>query len=226
MSDAEIQVLAPGSTGGSRDTVQTMKLRLTATILVALGATACSEGPSPAAQIDTSFVLRDESGEVVSSTDFDGRIRLVFFGFASCPDICPITLNNIAAALRLLGPRAEDVAVLFISVDPKRDSPEVLARYTDSFHPSIVGLTGTYEQLLEVTQAYRTTFGHTVSRDGAEHALNREAYEAAEPGDDYVPFHSSQVYLLGRDGELLDVIGYGSKPSDIAASLEQAIGEG
>ena len=106
-----------------------------------------------------SVTMVDETGQVATVDDYDGYTRLVFFGFASCPDICPITLSYIGTALNALGPLEPQVKVIFISVDPKRDTPEVIARYTDAFHPSIIGFTGDYDQVTAVTAGFRTSFG-------------------------------------------------------------------
>lgn len=200
--------------------------RLTILILATAlsSVSACQKSPEQvwvsAPDLNISFELTDESGKVVGSDMYGGRLRLVFFGFASCPDICPVTLQNIGMALNSLGPLAEQVTVLFISVDPKRDTPDVLKDYTDAFHPSVIGLTGTYEQLLAVTSGFRTTFGYTLtSEDGQDRPLSREDYESLAPDASYFPFHSSQVYVIGVNDELLDIIGYGSKPPLIEEKL-------
>ena len=174
----------------------------------------------PLADFDPSFRLIDENGQTVTDEDFDSQLRLVFFGYTSCPDICPITLTSISAALESLGDRATDVSVLFISIDPKRDTPDRLQAYTGAFHPSITGLTGNWLQIEAVTAGFRTTFGFTV-RDGtgAEQPLNRIEYETIPAFSDYTPFHSSQVYVIGSNNELLDIIGYGSTPARIEETL-------
>jgi protein SCO1/2 len=202
--------------------------KLTVLILAAaLGSIAgCQKAPQQVwvgqAELDTSFELTDESGNTVSSDQFSGRLRLVFFGFASCPDICPITLQNVGLALNSLGPVADDVTVLFISIDPKRDTPEVLREYTDLFHPSIIGLTGTYDQLSAVTTGFRTTFGYTLSSgEGQDRPLTRDEYESISPDASYLPFHSSKVYVIGPDDDLLDIIGYGSTPPVIEEKLRE-----
>jgi len=197
-------------------------------LLFLLAAIACVSGCQKAPEqvwmstpeLDISFDLTDENGNRATSDSFSGRLRLVFFGFASCPDICPVTLQNIGIALKSLGPLAEQVTVLFVSVDPKRDTPDVLKDYTDAFHPSIIGLTGTHDQLSEVTSGFRTTFGYTMTtEDGQELPLSREQYEELPDSANYFPYHSSKVYLIGRKDELLDLIGYGSKPAQIEEKL-------
>jgi protein SCO1/2 len=204
-----------------------MPLILKAFILVfVLALAACQQESehrsTPTINIDLSYELIDESANVVSLDAFDAQLRLVFFGFTTCPDICPITLQNVATALRSMDSSATDVTVLLISIDPNRDTPERLARYTDAFHPAVVGLTASYEQITSVTTEFRTTFGHTMTdSDGQERPLNQAEYEALPPTAAYNPFHSSQLYVIGANGELLDIIGYGSTPSQIEETLHK-----
>lgn len=181
------------------------------------------EAPRPAASpIELAFELTDETGSIVDQASFDDPLKLVFFGFTSCPDICPITLQNVGVALRSLDAGASDVTVLFVSVDPRRDTPERLTLYADAFHPSIVGLTGSWEQLTAVTSLFRTTFGHTVADEsGGQQPLSQSEYESLPEGAEYSPFHSSQLYIVGANGHLLDIIGYGSPPSTIEAILRK-----
>jgi cytochrome oxidase Cu insertion factor (SCO1/SenC/PrrC family) len=200
--------------------------RLTISFIVFIAIGGCQKASQQAVvampELDISFELTDETGSTVTAEEFRGALRLVFFGFASCPDICPITLRNVGLALDALGPLADEVTVLFISVDPKRDTPDVLGEYTDLFHPAIVGLSGTYDQLTKVTTGFRTTFGYTLSSaDGQDRPLSREEYESLPAEASYFPFHSSKVYLIGPDDELLDIIGYGSLPTQIEETLRE-----
>lgn len=183
--------------------------------------------PTNATEIaDALFIeMRDEAGQVVTIADYDGAMRLVFFGFSACPDICPMTLAYIGTALNSLGPLGEQVVVLFVSVDPKRDTPEVLTEYTEAIHPAIIGLTGSYDRIQAVTAGFRTTFGHAMVVDGKSRPLTKQEYEELTPDAPYVPFHNSQIYLLGADGELRDVIGYGSDGGEIEAILRAHLDE-
>ncbi len=190
---------------------------------LALVGAGCEPRQAPPDDFDFSFDLVDENGEAATSGDYSGHLRLVFFGYTSCPDICPVTLLNVTTAIRALGPLAEDIIVLFISVDPQRDRPEVLASYTAAFHPSVIGLTGSYEQLVEVTGRFRTTFGFNVTVEGVDRPLSEDEYLALEPGARYTPYHGSQVYMLGRDGELLDIIGFGTNPDLIEKKLREVL---
>jgi len=183
---------------------------------------ASDQSAAPTIDIDMSFELVDETAKTVAMDDYDAQLRLVFFGFTTCPDICPITLQNVGMALNSMESKPTDVTVLFISIDPKRDSPERLAQYTGAFHSAVVGLTGSYEQIVAVTTEFRTTFGHTmIDADGQERPLSQEDYESLPPTAAYNPFHSSQLYVIGSDGELLDIIGYGSTPSQIEETLRE-----
>ena len=151
------------------------------------------------------FELLDHHGETVTERSFDGRLRLVFFGFTHCPDVCPTTLFEVAKAMRYLGEDAVNVQPLFISVDRENDTPEQLARYVAAFHPSLVGLTGSKRQLDAVAASFNVTYG-------------------VEPAtsDTSVPdsvFHSAYLFLMDRQGEFLDVFGYGTKADFIAARL-------
>lgn len=103
------------------------------------------------------FELVDHTGKTVTDKDFRGRFMLVYFGFTFCPDVCPSGLQVISEALDRVGPKAERIVPLFISVDPERDTPAQLAQYVQSFHPRLVGLTGTPEQIEVALKAYRST---------------------------------------------------------------------
>src|SRR4051794_23249211 len=100
------------------------------------------------------FTLTDQTGKRVTDQDFRGKFLLVFFGFTNCPDVCPTALQVMAAALDKLGRNAERVAPVFISIDPEHNKPAVLASYVASFHPRLVGLTGSQAEIDAVTKSY------------------------------------------------------------------------
>ncbi|MDZ7685256.1 MAG: SCO family protein [Gammaproteobacteria bacterium] len=118
------------------------------------------------------FTLTDENGNTVTAEGFRGDIVLLFFGFTHCPDFCPTTLSKLSRALADLGDARTDVTVLFVSVDPKRDGPEALRRYTSSFAPEIVGLTGTMDQLESLAKRYRTTFSYGAPDDAGYYSVS------------------------------------------------------
>ena len=140
------------------------------------------------ATIGGPFRLTDQNGRTVTEQDFKGAPFLVFFGFTHCPDVCPTTLFEVSEILRTLGPDAARVRVAFITVDPERDSPAQLASYLKSFHPRLVGLTGTPAEIEAVTKAYRVY-----------------VKKVADPksGAGYTFDHSAIIYLMGPDGAYL-----------------------
>lgn len=150
------------------------------------------------------FRLTDHTGREVTEADYQGRYLLVFFGFTYCPDICPMELQVMAAALDVLGPDAERVQPLFISVDPQRDTPEQMAEYVALFDDRIIGLTGTAEQVAAAARAYRV-------------------YYARGPGDDqnYQVDHSTFTYLMGPDGAFLTVFPRGTDAEAMAAATRR-----
>ena len=161
-------------------------------------------GRSAVAGIGGPFTLTDGNGKQVTDQDFRGKYMLVFFGFTFCPDICPTTLNMVSDALDRLGPKADKIAPLFITVDPKRDTPAVVKQYAAAFGPRIVGLTGTPEQIKAVAKAYRVYY--------AEHRTGEG------PGD-YSMDHSSVMYLMGPDGTFVAPLRAEQSGADIAATL-------
>lgn len=150
------------------------------------------------------FMLTDHTGKRVSDQDYRGRYMLVFFGFTFCPDVCPTALQVSAAALEKLGAKADRVVPLFISVDPERDTPEAMARYVASFHPRLVGLTGTSGEIEEVAKAYRVYY-------------RRAKDERSAAG--YTMDHSSIVYLMGPDGKFITHFTHTTSPDAMAAGI-------
>lgn len=132
--------------------------------------------------IRASFNLVESDGQPVTERSFRGKFLLIYFGYTSCRDVCPTTLTSIAAALDRLGDRAQQVQPLFITVDPDRDTPEVIQRYVRSFTPRLIGLTGTAAELHRVARQYgiRSTVNPDLTLD-----------------------HSSVIYLVGKDGQVI-----------------------
>ena len=110
------------------------------------------------ADIRSEFSLIDHTGQEVTQADYADRWQLVFFGFTNCPDVCPTTLAYMASVLDLLGKDADQVAPIFITVDPERDTVPVMAEYVSAFHPRLIGLTGTGAQVAEATRSFRTWY--------------------------------------------------------------------
>ena len=135
------------------------------------------------ALVVSDFELVDQDGATVRDEDLRGRFQLVFFGFTACPDICPTTLTNITAVLEELGPDAESLVPLLITVDPERDTPAVLQEYLTAFDPRIRGLTGSPEQVAAALKSFRV------------YAARRDL-----EGGDYTMDHSTFIYLMDPDG--------------------------
>jgi len=134
------------------------------------------------------FALTDQDGKRVTDKDFRGRYTLVFFGFTMCPDVCPSALQVMAAALEKLGAKGQQLTPVFITVDPERDTPAQLAGYVKSFHPRLVGLTGTPAEIEAVTKAYRVY-------------VKKVPDPKSSAG--YTFDHSAIIYLMGPDGAYL-----------------------
>ena len=123
------------------------------------------------------FTLMAPDGTTVTDKTYHGKWLLVFFGYTSCPDICPTTLYEIAAVIEELGPDATKLQPIFITVDPERDTPEVMGKYTASFHPRIVGLTGSPQQVAAVVREYRAhSAGHKTGAGAEDHPVNHSTY--------------------------------------------------
>lgn len=176
--------------------------------LAVTGSRAPEVGTSAASSVVAEFELTGHDGVVRTADDFRGKWTLVFFGFTNCPDICPTTLAEIAQVMDDLGPRAEAVQPLFISVDSDRDRPETLAEYVPQFHPSILGLAGTPEQI-EAAAASFKIFYERVLEDAAP--------------DGYTMGHTSQVFLFDPDAGFVRLYGYGTPASEITADLRARI---
>jgi len=140
------------------------------------------------ATIGGPFEMVDHNGRQVSDQTFKGRYLLVFFGFTHCPDICPAALQTVTAALERMGPKADKIAPLFVSVDPERDTPEILKEYLSYFDARIIALTGSQEQVAKMVKTYRAY---------ARKVPNSEA------ADDYTVDHSAFLYLMAPDGTFI-----------------------
>jgi cytochrome oxidase Cu insertion factor (SCO1/SenC/PrrC family) len=132
------------------------------------------------------FTLIDHTGRTRKDSDFRGKLMIVYFGYTFCPDVCPADLMAITQALDELGPGADDIQPIFITVDPERDN-KVLAEYVRAFHKSLIGLTGSPEEIRKVANAYKAFYAKVPpARDG-----------------DYAIDHTGVIYLMGRSGEYL-----------------------
>lgn len=163
-----------------------------------------------AAQIGGPFELTDQAGKPVDQGVLKHKWSAVFFGFTYCPEACPTTLLALGQAEKLLGPKAKDFQTVFISVDPQRDTPKVLANYlsNSSFPQHTLGLTGTPQQVADVAGRYHVF------------------YQKAGDGPDYQINHSTITYLMGPAGRFVCVIPYGDTPQAMAGKIEAAMKQG
>jgi protein SCO1/2 len=132
-------------------------------------------------------MMRATDGKEVSATDFRGKVTLLYFGYTFCPDVCPTTLLNLTLALKKLGPLADNVRVLFVTVDPNRDSLQTMKQYTSAFAPQVVGLRGSTDQLAGLAKRYRVAYS---------------VKQATTKDHPYEVTHSSAVYAFDRNGEV------------------------
>jgi len=172
------------------------------------------------AQVGGAFTLTDHTGKIVRDTDFQGKILLVYFGFTQCPDVCPATLMTLTKTMALLGDKADQVTPLFISVDPGRDTPEVLANFLSNFDKHIIGLTGTPEQIKQVEETYKVYAAKKETPKTPQDAAKFEDTSA-----DYSVDHSSYLYIMDRDGKFLTVMPSDAKPQEISNTISRYLGQ-
>ncbi|AGH49777.1 electron transport protein SCO1/SenC [Sphingomonas sp. MM-1] len=186
------------------------KARLAAILLPLLFA-ACQappgEAPLAGARIGGPFTLTSQTGAKVSDTQFAGKYRLIYFGYSYCPDVCPVDLQKLMQGLARLEKsdpaKAARIQPIFITVDPARDTPAVLAQYVPAFHPRLIGLTGTEAEIAAVAKEYAIY------------------YRKADGGtaDAYLVDHARQATLFGPKGEPIALIPQEGTPDEIAAEL-------
>jgi protein SCO1/2 len=152
------------------------------------------------------FTLVDQTGRTVTDQDFRGRYMLVFFGFTHCPDVCPTELQVMSASLDELGPKAEQVVPIFITLDPERDTPAAMGAYVKNFGSRFVGLTGSPEAIVGAADAYRVAYAK-VQED-----ISKPDYSIDHPG---------LVYLMGKDGEYITQFTYGTPAAKMTETLRR-----
>ncbi|HEV2079134.1 MAG TPA: SCO family protein [Allosphingosinicella sp.] len=190
------------------------RLSLILSVVAALLLCACSKAesespPLQGARLGGPFTLTDHNGRQVSDRDFEGKHRLVYFGFTYCPDVCPVDLQTIGQGLRKLEKSdpavAAQVQPIFITVDPQRDTPAVLKEYVKAFHPRLIGLTGSPDQIASVVKAHGSYF----ARQGEGGAK------------DYLVDHMRVVLLFGPKGEPIAIIPHDKGAEALASELKR-----
>ena len=153
------------------------------------------------------FTLVDEDGKAVTDQDFRDKWLLVYFGYTYCPDVCPTSLARNAGAIDLLNDKGKQVVPVLITVDPQRDTPEKLKDYVRSFHPRMLGLTGTPEQIAQVAREYRVFYMKPPQTDD----------------NTYLVDHSSLSYLIGPDGRFVRHFSHQASPQQVADQLNKLL---
>ena len=180
------------------------------------GFAAAEEQPSAAQMMDDlmygrgtvggPFTLTDPTGRKRSDSEFRGKLMIVYFGYAYCPDVCPADLMAITQALDALGPAAEGIQPVFITVDPERDA-RVLADYVAAFHPSLIGLTGSPEEIRKVANAYKAFYAKVPIELSGEYSID----------------HAGVIYLMGRDGQYLGFMPPQTSPDRLTEVLRKHV---
>lgn len=152
------------------------------------------------------FTLVDQTGRTVTDQDFRGRYMLVFFGFTHCPDVCPAELQVMSASLDELGPKADEIVPIFITLDPERDTQEAMGAFVKNFGSRFVGLTGSPEAIAAAADAYRVAYAKIWE-------------DTRKP--DYSIDHSGLVYLMGKDGEYITQFPYGTPAAKMTETLRR-----
>jgi len=178
---------------------------------------ACSHAPPPWQLNDVSghlpdlqFHLTSDTGKPMSAADLRGKYVMMYFGYTHCPDVCPLTLVHLHLVMQQLGTDAAKVRILFVSVDPARDTPQVLHQYVTAFDPRIVGLTGSPQEIAVVAKRYRSAFN----------------IDEKQADGTYTVSHGSIIYIFDRDGHAR-LLGNSSdiKPEAITHDLKLLIGQ-
>jgi len=161
------------------------------------------------ALIGGAFDLIDHTGKRVSDKDYRGKFMLVYFGFTYCPDVCPTELQHIAGALDVIGEKRRKLMTpLFVTIDPERDTRELMATYVENFHPDIVGLVGTVEKIKAMGKAYRVYFKKVKEKDSP---------------DGYTMDHSALVFLMDDKGQYVRHFSYGTDSDRMAKGIMEAM---
>lgn len=160
------------------------------------------------------FNLIDHKGVPKTDKDFQGKYMLIYFGYSFCPDICPTDLQKMTRAIELAKPKSDKVQPIFITIDPERDTPKQLAGYVSNFHPRLVGLTGTLEEITKAKKAYKV-YGIKVDENGKP--------SKNITGDDYLMDHSPQTFLIGPDGKFIRYFRFNNTDKDMATAINKHV---
>lgn len=174
------------------------------------GTKSLANAPLAGASIGGPFTLVNGDGKTVTEKDFAGKYRIMYFGYTFCPDVCPVDVQNIGGAMKLLDKQnpklSAQIVPVFVTIDPARDTPAVVKQFTSAFYPRMVGLTGTAAQVDAAAKAYRVPYAKRVTPTG------------------YLMDHGRQAYLIGPQGEPIALLPQDQSPQAIVAEIERWIG--
>ncbi|MFQ5627052.1 MAG: SCO family protein, partial [Methyloligellaceae bacterium] len=172
----------------------------------------------------TSFSLVDHRGKPVTEKNFRGKFMLVFFGYTYCPDVCPTGLQTMSTALESLGHVGDKIIPVFVTVDPERDSAEVMAAYVTHFHSRLIGLTGTRQQTAQAARVFgvrnfKVFFPPFENEDNSANEQDKDEDE----NSNYLLNHSANTYLVGPDGRVLTIFPFEASPGEIEQTIRKLI---
>jgi protein SCO1 len=190
--------------------------RAVAVALLALTLCACGKSEAPAFQLTDvtganfgkTLALTDHTGTRRTLADFKGKVVVLFFGFTHCPDVCPTALIELAQVAKALGPEASRVQVLFVTLDPERDKPQLLREYVPSFHPAFLGLYGTAEETLAAAKEFKVYFS-----------------KQSQPTGGYSIDHSAGTYVIDQQGRLRLFAQHGAGAKVLLHDIKQLLSE-
>lgn len=159
---------------------------------------------------DLDFRLVDDQGKAVTGQDYHGKVVLLYFGYTHCPDVCPLTLAQLHAILQKLGPLADSARILFVSVDPARDTPDVMHAYVNAFDPRAVGLSGPARDIEALSKRYRSAFTREPDKGDGQYEVS----------------HSSAIYVFDRDGKARLLATPANQQDDLVHDLQQLLSQG
>lgn len=191
--------------------------KLIALCMLALSLSACQKpapAPVPFNNVDITgaayaqnFTLTDHTGKTRTLADFKGKVLFVFFGYTQCPDVCPTTMVEMAEVMKALGKDADKLQVLFITVDPERDTQELLAQYVPAFHPTFIGLRGDAVQTATAAKEFKIFYGKS----------------AGDKPENYTVDHTAGSYVFDQQGKIRLFIRHGKGAAPIAQDIKQLL---
>ena len=153
------------------------------------------------------LALTDHTGKLRTMHDFKGKVVLLFFGYTHCPDVCPTTMSDLKATMKLLGSKSDEVQVLFVTVDPQRDTQEVLAQFVPYFDKRFIGLRGSLQETAETMGNFKIFYSKIEGKSKGDYTID----------------HSAGTYVFDKEGKIRLYLPYGQKPAEIASDIQKLL---